>query len=105
MNPKYTDFSTIDSTMQHLIEECSEVILEISKFRRFGPNGCHPDDPDQVTNLQRVADEAVDLMHCLWMLGTHLDEQLGAERLGRLQAVCQRQDKYYALRMLLPEKF
>lgn len=105
MNPNYTDFSTLDSTTQHTVEECSELILEASKLRRFGPNSYHPDDPDQTQNILRLADEATDLMHCLYMLGSHLAEQLGTDNLSRLQAMAQRQGKYHALHMLMPEKF
>lgn len=105
MNPKYVDVSTIDATLTHVVEECSEVILEVSKLRRFGPNSFHPDDPERTTNLLRLADESLDLMQMLLELGHHLSEQLGTDRLSTLQAMASKQEKYRALRTMFPRHF
>jgi len=44
-----------------LSEECSEVIKEINKIIRHGPNSYHPEDRDKITNVQRLEKELGDI--------------------------------------------
>lgn len=43
-----------------LQEECAEVIVEVSKIRRFGPDQCKADSDE--TNIQRLQKELGDVM-------------------------------------------
>ena len=51
-----------------LTEECAEVIKEVCKIQRFGPNDHHPDIEDSKLNVQRLKDEIVDLIGVVDML-------------------------------------
>lgn len=44
-----------------LQEECAEVIQIISKIRRFGINSFHPEDPNRLSNRERLVAELGDV--------------------------------------------
>jgi NTP pyrophosphatase (non-canonical NTP hydrolase) len=47
--------------LDHLAEECAEVILAVSKIKRFGVLSYNPTDPNKVTNYQRLKEEMDDV--------------------------------------------
>ena len=49
-------------------EECAEVILITSKLRRFGRFSYHPEDPDRVTNEDKLRAEVGDIMGIVKLL-------------------------------------
>jgi len=49
------------NTLDCLSEECSEVIKEVCKIHRFGPDSAHPDEPD-IPNTKRLEQEIGDLL-------------------------------------------
>ena len=57
-DPKYKH---IGEPSIKLIEECSGVIKEACKGKRFGWANFHPEDPHKRTNVARVLMEIVDL--------------------------------------------
>ena len=52
--------------LQILQEECGEVIVEISKIMRFGPDQCKPDS--DVTNIMALQKELGDLQAMIELL-------------------------------------
>lgn len=46
---------------EHLIEECSELILALQKAKRFGWDSVKPSLVEPTTNLQQVLDECRDV--------------------------------------------
>ena len=48
-------------------EECNELAKELMKAMRFGPDGCHPDEPD-ITNSERILIEYTQLRAVMDML-------------------------------------
>lgn len=70
MNPDYLP-ETLEGKMMHLIEECSEVMKEISKCQRFGLESYHPRDPTRETNKVKLIKELDDL---LWASQRLLEE-------------------------------
>lgn len=51
----------LDGTLIHVEEECAEVLYEICKLRRFGPNNSHPREPEKGTNRERLLHECAQL--------------------------------------------
>lgn len=52
--------------LQILQEECAEVIVEISKIMRFGPDQCKPDSDE--TNIMSLQKELGDLQAMIELL-------------------------------------
>ena len=67
-NPLYKDIGTPEI---RVIEECSELIQEISKAQRFGYFSYHPDQPGK-TNLERVKAEMDDVVEAIERLQVHM---------------------------------
>lgn len=55
--------------LQKLQEECAEVIKASAKYALFGAESKNPLDPDSKTNRQQLADEIVDVMATVEMIG------------------------------------
>lgn len=55
---------TPQDRMIHLMEEMSELGIELAKALRFGLSNHHPDEPS-TTNAQRIAREAKDVVTAL----------------------------------------
>lgn len=53
--------------LDRLQEECAEVIQVVSKFKKHGPESCHPDYPDY-TNKERLEDEIADILVSVTLL-------------------------------------
>lgn len=70
-----TRYVNIGEPPDKLIEECSELIKEICKMRRFGLNSCHPDDPTKRTNKQRILDEMQDVERCIIDMKEFMESQ------------------------------
>lgn len=61
---KISDFGAVDREIMDIAqEECAEVIQAISKIRRFGFDGKHPDS--NIDNREHLEEEIGDLM-CLF---------------------------------------
>lgn len=58
---KSSGWESTGSRLDHLIEECSEVIKVASKIRRFGWDSYHPDDPEHTPNTKRLFNEMQDV--------------------------------------------
>ena len=66
------------------MEECAEVVKEMSKILRFGPDDYSPFDPAKTPNKTRLVHELADLMAVIEMLDPSLcpitmDEDAKAE--------------------------
>lgn len=61
-NPKFFP-SDPYGALDHIVEECSEVILAASKMRRFGWQSVNPllQEEEQVSNVQHLLSEISDL--------------------------------------------
>jgi hypothetical protein len=61
---KYADIGEPEDSVieecSEVIGECSTLIQEICKARRFGYLSFHPDDPDKKTNIDRIRAEMSD---------------------------------------------
>jgi len=69
-----------DQTKEILIilqEECAEVIVEISKIMRFGPDQCKPNSDE--TNIQSLQKELGDLLAMIELI---TDEKVGVTTQG-----------------------
>lgn len=60
-----------------LQEECAEVIVEISKIMRFGPDQCKPNSDE--TNIQSLQKELGDLLAMIELI---TDEKVGVTTQG-----------------------
>ncbi len=60
-----------------LQEECAEVIVEISKIMRFGPDQCKPNSDE--TNIQHLQKELGDLMAMIELI---TDQKIGVTTQG-----------------------
>ena len=70
-NPKIAQMllSTRELLLIAAIEECGELIQELSKVLRFGSDGCHPDEPE-LQNVKRVMREYHQLEAVIALLQT-----------------------------------
>ena len=64
-------FENIGTPEDKAIEECSELIKEICKARRFGYFNFHPSEPDKI-NIDRILYEIVDVQKTLNALESKL---------------------------------
>lgn len=55
--------------LNKLQEECAEVIQIASKYKSFGPDSFHPDDPTKTTNKTLLGREIIDIMAVVSMIG------------------------------------
>jgi len=60
---------TVDDKLDHLIEECAELIQECAKAKRFGIGNHHPDDPEKTSNGLRMRNELLDIISAADALG------------------------------------
>lgn len=51
----------INETLDLIVEECGEVIVARSKFKRFGPDSVDPRNPDGPDNRQALITELLDV--------------------------------------------
>lgn len=53
--------------LDHILEECGEVITAYAKIIRFGPDSCDPTVPEEerVTNMDALLEELKDLESAL----------------------------------------
>ena len=68
--------TTLEGTLDHLGEECSEVIKAIFKIRRFGPTATDPKTGKTYDNVLDLKNEIRDLEQCLSRLKTFNVEEL-----------------------------
>lgn len=47
----------LDGKLIHVEEECAEVLQDVCKLRRFGPDNWHPREPEKGTNRERLLRE------------------------------------------------
>lgn len=73
-----------------LQEECAEVIVEISKIMRFGPDQCKPNSVE--TNIQSLQKELGDLMAMIELI---TDQKVGITTQGLKAA---KQNKFEKLK-------
>lgn len=52
----------LERIMATIGEEAGEVGKIVGKIQRFGPDSYHPDDPEKVTNIEKLEQEVVDLL-------------------------------------------
>ena len=83
-----TKFLKIGSIEYRTIEECSELIQEICKAKRFGYDASHPNDLGRM-NAQRVYDEIQDVRQCI----NELEKQLLDSDIRILTAFRKYQDR------------
>ncbi|MDP2371898.1 hypothetical protein [Rhodoferax sp.] len=69
-NPQYRD---VGSTVDRVIEECSELIQALCKARRFGWFNHHPDRPTR-TNMDDVLGEMDDVREVMTKLDANIRE-------------------------------
>lgn len=62
----------LDGKLVHVAEECAEVIQEICKVQRFGPNSFHPRDATQERNRDRLRRECDQLLEAIERLEAEL---------------------------------
>lgn len=60
-NP-YTTFCDDIQNIDILQEECAELIKIASKNKRWGTKSYHPDDPDEVSNRDKLVQEIGDVL-------------------------------------------
>ncbi len=66
----------LDGKLIHVEEECSEVLQEICKLRRFGPNNSHPREPEKGTNRERLLNECAQLEAAILRLRQELTQEV-----------------------------
>ncbi len=62
----------LDGKLIHVEEECAEVLQEVCKMRRFGPESEHPREPEKGTNRKRLLREMSQLRDAI----NRLEEEL-----------------------------
>ena len=72
--------------LTQLMEECSEVIKEVSKLLRFGPGDLYPGREKLETNNVRLANELHDLDALVEMIRHRLDIQLSFKAIDAKKA-------------------
>jgi len=75
VNPKYP----LASPPQQVIEECAELIFEISKAERFGWTNIKPDPTQNEANYQRVYNEILDVYEACRRLQAWIVEHYNPE--------------------------
>lgn len=61
-------YPDLEKNLNNLVEECAEVIVEARKCDRFGLENFHPDDPNKITNKERLENELGDLFAMIGIL-------------------------------------
>lgn len=74
--------------LQILQEECAEVIVEISKIMRFGPDQCKPNSDE--TNIMSLEKELGDLLAMIELL---VDCKIGVNDQGLFEAKMKKFEK------------
>ena len=64
----------LDGKLIHVEEKCAEVLQEVCKMRRFGPENWHPRELEKGTNRERLLREMGQLRDAIDRLEKELTE-------------------------------
>lgn len=79
-----TPFDTFTNEIENfdiLQEESAELIQAISKIKRFGADNFHPDDPDKVTNRNKLLKEIGDVYALISIVIDHPDIHISQDEI------------------------
>lgn len=68
----HPEFLSSADPLDHLVEECAELILALQKYKRFGPFKFSPFDPAKITNIDQVKLEMEDVNNAIERLSVQL---------------------------------
>lgn len=85
MDPVYQN---IGGPFVKLIEECSELIHSICKMERMGRDNYNPNDPEKITNEDKIVYEMDDVVHKMVEVFESIRKEHPIPRMWDFQARC-----------------